>query len=78
MSELSLSKILTLIEAKLLRNFADGSRAKNFLPLNSSIFCPLAKVFSKFFAPSFINHLKTYNLLYHNGLLMFLSFGFVT
>jgi len=45
MSELSLSKIQTPTDAKLLRNFANGSRAKIFLPLNPSNFCPLAKIF---------------------------------
>jgi hypothetical protein len=45
MSELSLSKIQALIDAKLLRNFALGSLAKIFLPLNPSNFCPLAKSF---------------------------------
>jgi len=45
MSELSLSKIQTLSDTKLLRNFSYGSRAKTFLPLNPSNFCPLAKIF---------------------------------
>jgi len=34
----------------LFRNFAYGSRAKNFLPLNPSIFCPLAKIFCAAFS----------------------------
>ena len=74
MSELSLSKIQTPTDAKLLRNFANGSRAKIFLPLNPSNFCPLAKIF----VPPFINHLKDLQFIYYNGLLIFLSFGFVT
>jgi len=67
MSEPFLSKIQTLIDAKLLRNFAIGSRAKIFRGLK--LLKPLQflparqKFFTKFFAPSFINHLKTYNLL---------------
>jgi len=44
-SEPILSKIQTPTDAKLLRNFANGSRAKIFLPLNPSNFCPLAKIF---------------------------------
>jgi len=49
MSELSLNKILTPIDAKLRNNFADGSRAKIFLPLNPSNFCPLAeRILQKF------------------------------
>jgi hypothetical protein len=49
MSELSLSKIQTPTDAKLLCNFADGSRAKIFLPLNPSNFCPLAeRILQKF------------------------------
>ena len=44
-SEPILSKIQMLIDAKLRSNFAYGSRAKIFLPLNPSNFCPLAKSF---------------------------------
>jgi hypothetical protein len=36
------------------------------------------KVFYKFFCAVFINHLKDLQFAYHKGLLMFLSFGFVT
>ena len=61
----------------LFRNFAYGSRAKNFLPLNPSIFCPLAKIFCAAFYKS-SERLTIYLLYYYNGLLMFLSFGFVT
>jgi len=50
MSELSLNKIQTPTEAKLFRNFAYGSRAKIFLPLNPSNFCPLAKIFCAVFS----------------------------
>jgi len=50
MSELSLNKIQTPTEAKLFRNFAYGSRAKIFLPLNPSNFCPLAKIFCAAFS----------------------------
>jgi len=56
MSELSLSKIQTPIDAKLLRNFAIGSRAKIFRGLK--LLKPLQflparqKFFTKFFAPS--------------------------
>ena len=79
MSELSLSKIQRIfpIDAKLLRNFAYGSRAKIFLPLNPSKFCPLAKIFCAAFYKS-SERLTIYLLYYYNGLLMFLSFGFVT
>jgi hypothetical protein len=48
-SELFLTKIQTLIDAKLRNNFAGGSRAKIFLPLNPSNVCPLAKNFYKIF-----------------------------
>jgi len=58
MSELFSSKILTLIDAKLLRNFADGSRAKIFLPLNSPNFCSLAKSFLKIFCAIFYKSSK--------------------
>jgi len=52
-SEPSLSKVQALIGAKLLRNFADGSRVKIFLPLNPSDFCPLAESFYKIFCAVF-------------------------
>jgi len=52
MSEPSLSKIQTLNDTKLLRNFSYGSRAKIFLPLNPSNFCPLAKIFYAVFYKS--------------------------
>ena len=59
----------------LFRNFAYGSRAKNFLPLNPSIFYPLAKIFCatfsilKFYSyNSFIYVLftdKTWNVVFY-------------
>jgi len=52
MSELFSSKILTLIDAKLLRNFADGSRAKIF-PLKLPQFLPARQKFFK----NFLRHL---------------------
>jgi len=63
-SEPFLSKIQILIDAKLFRNFADGSRAKIFLPLNPSNFCPLAEKFLQNFWVAFINHLI--NLYFFN------------
>jgi len=49
-SEPILGKIPTLIfsppPAAAGRTKLDGSRAKNFLPLNPSIFCPLVKILS--------------------------------
>ncbi|PIQ07471.1 MAG: hypothetical protein COW72_00150 [Candidatus Nealsonbacteria bacterium CG18_big_fil_WC_8_21_14_2_50_37_10] len=80
MSELSLNKIQTPTEAKLFRNFAYGSRAKisgDSNSLNPSNFCPLAKIFCAAFYKS-SERLTIYLLYYYNGLLMFLSFGFVT
>jgi len=58
MLEPSLSKIQTLTGTKLLRNFADGSRAKIFLPLNPSNFCPLAENFFQNFLCHSLNFYK--------------------
>jgi hypothetical protein len=62
MSEPFLSKILMLIDAKLLRNFAVGLRAKNFRGctlLEALHFLPARrKNFTKIFTVSSINHLK--------------------
>jgi hypothetical protein len=54
-SELILNKIPTPIDAKLLRNFAYGSQAKIFLPLNPSNFCLLAESFLQIFLCRFFN-----------------------
>jgi hypothetical protein len=62
MSELSLNTIQTPNDAKLLRNFADGSRAKIFRgsenALNPSNFCPLAERILQNFLCRFFQFLK--------------------
>ena len=54
-SEPILSKIQMLIDAKLRSNFAYGSRAKIFLPLNPSNFCPPTKSFLQNFLRRLFN-----------------------
>jgi len=66
----TLSKIPEKIQSPIAppRRKAAGLRlrlaGKNFSPFKPLQFLPARqKFFTKFFAPSFINHLKTYNLL---------------
>ena len=79
MSELSLSKIQTLIDAKLLRNFADGSRAphsKTFgllrgkkifvYPVGSAKHFPSGPARRKFFTKFFVPFLQFLKFIAYN------------